>query len=316
MHAIVTQGLTKVYKSLAKAKKRSLDHLDLEVAREECFGFLGRNGAGKTTTIKLLCSLIRPTAGTALIFGEPAQDRATRRHIGYLPEQPYFYEYLTPRETVDFYGRVRGLGPAERTREWDRLSDLLDLKDIAGQRIKGFSKGMRQRVGFAIALLGNPELLILDEPMSGLDPVGRRTIRELMLRLKGEKKTLFFSSHVLADVEQVCDRVGMLVGGKLIQQGRIADLLGDASTGVELTVAGLDEAAAARIAGGPAPAPSAEGLRTFQYPDSQAANAMLTVIQAAGGRIVELSPVRVSLETYFMREQAAHAGEHSAREIA
>lgn len=316
MHAIATQGLTKVYKSLAKAKKASLDHLDLEVSREECFGFLGRNGAGKTTTIKLLCSLIRPTAGTALLFGEPAQDRATRRHIGYLPEQPYFYEYLSPRETVDFYARVRGLGPGERQREWDRLSALLDLREIADLRIKGFSKGMRQRVGFAIALLGNPELLILDEPMSGLDPVGRRTIRELMLRLKGERKTLFFSSHVLADVEQVCDRVGMLVGGKLIQQGRIADLIGNASSGVELTVARLDDGAAARIAGGNAPASTAEGLRTFRYASLEAANAALPEVQAAGGFIVELSPVRVSLEAYFMRQQAAHAGEDSTREIA
>jgi ABC-2 type transport system ATP-binding protein len=316
MHAIATQALTKVYKSLAKAKKPSLDHLDLQVAREECFGFLGRNGAGKTTTIKLLCSLIHPTSGTALIFGESVQARATRRLIGYLPEQPYFYEYLTPRETVDFYGRVRGLSQAERTREWDRLSELLDLKDIAAQRIKGFSKGMRQRVGFAIALLGNPELLILDEPMSGLDPVGRRTIRELMLRLKAEKKTLFFSSHVLADVEQVCDRVGMLVGGRLIQQGRIADLIGGTNPAVEVSIAQLDDTAAARIAGAQSLRRTAEGLNTILFPDLAAANAALAAIQAAGGLVVEFSPVRESLEAYFMREQAAHAGAHSAREIA
>ena len=205
MSAISTQNLTKVYRSLGRSAQRSLDSLNLGVGENEVYGFLGRNGAGKTTTIKILCSLLKPTAGEALIFGEKARSRKARRLVGYLPENPYFYEYLTPRETLDFYGRLEGLSAAERAAEWRKLSELLDLGEIAHQRIRGFSKGMRQRLGFAVALVGDPPLLILDEPMSGLDPLGRRHVRELILRLRDEKKTLFFSSHVLGDVQQICE---------------------------------------------------------------------------------------------------------------
>lgn len=226
MDAIRTESLSKVYKGIGKRTVHSLTELNLTVGEGEVFGFLGRNGAGKTTTIKILCSLLKPAGGTAYIFGENARNRATRRLLGYLPEQPYFYEYLTPKETLDFYGRLRGMSAAERARDWDRLSELLELKEIAEDRIKGFSKGMRQRVGFAMALVGDPPLLILDEPMSGLDPLGRRMIREIIQHQHDLGKTIFFSSHVLSDVEQLCDRVGILVKGRLTKQGRIDELLG------------------------------------------------------------------------------------------
>ncbi len=227
MDAIRTENLGKVYKGIGKRTVHSLTALNLTVGEGEVFGFLGRNGAGKTTTIKILCSLLKPACGAAFLFGENVRHRNTRRLLGYLPEQPYFYEYLTPKETLDFYGRLRGLPGAERARDWDRLSEMLELREIANDRIKGFSKGMRQRVGFAVALVGNPPLLILDEPMSGLDPVGRRMIRDIITRQHALGKTIFFSSHVLSDVEQLCDRVGILVKGRLAKQGRIDELIGD-----------------------------------------------------------------------------------------
>lgn len=315
MSAIATHGLAKTYASLARAKRPALDRLDLEVGAGECFGFLGRNGAGKTTTIKLLCSLIRPTGGAAFIFGEDVRARATRRLVGYLPEQPYFYEYLTPRETLDFYGRVRGMDRAARARAWEELAGMLDLAGIADERIKGFSKGMRQRVGFAVALLGDPPLLILDEPMSGLDPLGRRNIRELMLRLKAAGKTLFFSSHVLSDVEQVCDRFAMLVNGRLARTGGIGDLARRAVRGVEVVAEGVAPGRIAPIAAAARAHRQAEGRDVLIFPDTAAADAAVRAIHAAGGALVEFSPVRESLEEFFLREQAAHAGGHTVGEI-
>lgn len=315
MHAIETVALTKRYQGIERGlgarRAPSLDGLTLTVAEHEVFGFLGRNGAGKTTTIKMLTGLLRPSAGEARIFGESIRTRQARRLIGYLPEQPYYYEYLTPRETLDFYGQLQGLGAAERAREWARLADLLDLHEIAGQRIKGFSKGMRQRVGFAVALVGDPPLLILDEPMSGLDPVGRRMIRQLILRCRDEKKTVFFSSHVLSDVEQICDRAGILVRGKLVRHGRIDELRGEATARVETAVRGLSPASARGIAAEAEAHRAADGLDIFTWPDEAAANAGVRRILAEGGALAEFIPLRETLEDYFMREQE-RAGERGA----
>lgn len=310
MAAIDTQNLTKVYKSIRR-KAPSLDNLSLTVNEHEVFGFLGRNGAGKTTTIKLLTSLIRPTSGEAHIFGESIRTRASRRLIGYLPEQPYYYEYLTPRETIDFYGELQGLGAADRSREWARLSELLDLGEIADERIRGFSKGMRQRVGFAVALVGDPPLLILDEPMSGLDPVGRRMIRQLILRCRDEKKTVFFSSHVLSDVEQICDRVAILVRGRLVRQGRIDELVGEQTAKCEIALRGLGPETVKRIAAQAESHQRVEELDLFIVSDEAAANAAVRAAHEDGGVLVEMNTLRDSLEDYFMREQE-RAGEKGA----
>ena len=303
MEAIAAEGLTKVYKALGKTRGRSLDGLDLTVGENEVFGFLGRNGAGKTTTIKLLCGLLKPTGGTARIFGDDIRTRQARRHIGYLPEQPYFYEYLTPRETLDFYGRLRGQTPKERQYGWDRLSGLLDLRDIANQRVKGFSKGMRQRLGFAVALVGDPKLLILDEPMSGLDPVGRHNIRELILRCRDERKTIFFSSHVLGDVEVVCDRIGILIKGRLTQQGRVADLLSSHLHQVEVIAANVSEALFQSLAGRAEKHRQFEGRHFFTFASTESANDAVRQIQASGGSLLEFTPMKARLEDYFMQEQ-------------
>jgi len=310
--AIVTKKLSKIYRGLGKAAVKSLDELDLTIEENEVYGFLGRNGAGKTTTIKILCGLLKPTAGEAFVFGENVRTPQARRLVGYLPEQPYFYEYLTPRETIDFYGRLQKLGPAERARQWDKLSELLDLRDIANQRIKGFSKGMRQRIGFAVALVGDPPLLILDEPMSGLDPIGRRMIRDLIMRCRDEKKTLFFSSHVMGDVEQICDRVSILIKGKLTHCGRIDQLLDKETKTVEIIAAGLDEATRSALREKAQAHRQVDEQDFFTITDEAQANEAVRQIHRAGGRLVEFAPVRESLEDFFLQQQgpaAPKAGE-------
>lgn len=311
MAAIETSALTKTYKGFGRRGGPSLDALTLAVAEQEVFGFLGRNGAGKTTTIKILASLIKASSGEARIFGENVRTRQSRRLLGYLPEQPYYYEYLTPRETIDFYARLQGLNAPERAREWARLADLLELHDIADQRIKGFSKGMRQRVGFAVALVGDPPLLILDEPMSGLDPVGRRMIRQLILRCKEEKKTVFFSSHVLSDVEQICDRAGILVRGRLVREGRITDLIGTASTRIETVFSGLPASTVAHLRAKADAYRQGDGIEVLTWVDDAAANDAVRACHTAGGTLVEYTPLKESLEDYFMREQE-RAGEKGA----
>lgn len=303
MSAIVTDKLSKVYRSVGKAPVKSLDGLDLTIEENEVYGFLGRNGAGKTTTIKILCSLLKPTAGEAFIFGKNVRTPEARRLAGYLPEQPYFYEYLTPRETIDFYGRLQKLDRAERDRQWDKLSELLDLREIAGQRIKGFSKGMRQRMGFAVALVGDPPLLILDEPMSGLDPVGRRMIRDLIMRCRDEKKTIFFSSHVMADVEQICDRVSILVRGKLTHRGRIDELLGHHVKAVDVTAANVSEECRAALAGLAVKHRRLDEQDCFTFADRDAANDAARRIYEAGGHLVEFLTVKETLEDFFLRQQ-------------
>ena len=304
MSAINTEALTKAYKShFGKAKHRALDDLHLTVQENEVFGFLGQNGAGKTTTIKILCSLLRATGGEAYICGERARSRQARRLIGYLPENPYFYEYLTPRETVDFYGRLHGLNATGRAQQWKKLCDMLELGDLADRRIRGFSKGQRQRLGFAVALVGDPEVLILDEPMSGLDPLHRRSIRQLILRMRDQKKTLFFSSHVLGDVEQICDQVGILVRGKLTTKGRIDELLMQRVHVVEVIIENIGEDLAEKLANQARTYRVSEAGYHFSMEDMDSANDLVRAAQERGGKVVDFTPVKESLEDYFMREQ-------------
>lgn len=304
MAAIVTSGLSKTYKALGKSPVHSLRSLDLQVEEREIFGFLGRNGAGKTTTIKLLTGLIRPTGGGAQLFGMDIGLAEARKTVGYMPEHPYFYEYLTPRETLDFYGRLRGLNREERLSEWERISALLDLREIADRRIRGFSKGMRQRVGFAVALVGDPPLLILDEPMSGLDPLGRRMIRELIKQLNADGKTIFFSSHVLSDVEEICDRVAILVTGKLAACDRIEGLVGDLPKSVEMCATEMSAALAHELKSRVANLKELEeGKYAFVVPDLATANQTAQYLYSRGAVLVSMHPVIESLEDFFARVQ-------------
>src|SRR5579872_5264432 len=215
--AIEILGLTKDYPIgfWHNRTRRTLDNLSLQVEDGEVLGFLGPNGAGKTTTLKLLMGLIFPTAGTARIRGRGIDDVEMHREIGYLPEQPYFYDYLTARELLDYYARFFGYDAAERRARVERFLQMVGLGDAAGVQLRKFSKGMLQRAGIAQAILHDPKVVFLDEPMSGLDPVGRREVRDIILQLKEKGRTVFFSTHILSDAEVLCDRVGVLVGGKL-----------------------------------------------------------------------------------------------------
>ena len=208
--AIEVEKLTKDYPYgfLQLKKKRSLDALTMQVQTGEVFGFLGPNGAGKSTTIKLLMRLIFPTAGSARILGKPISDIAMHRDIGYLPEQPYFYDYLTAAELLDYFARFHDFSANERRERVARTLKKVGLADSARVQLRKFSKGMLQRVGLAQAILHDPEVVVLDEPMSGLDPVGRREVRDIILELKKQGKTVLFSTHILSDAEMLCDRVG------------------------------------------------------------------------------------------------------------
>jgi ABC-2 type transport system ATP-binding protein len=224
---VVTEGLTKVYKDFwGRQKVHALMGLDLSLERGEVFGLLGPNGSGKSTTIKLLLGLIFPTAGRARVLGHPPGTRAVNQRIGYLPEESYLHRFLTGEETVDFYGRLFGLRRRERRRRTEELLDLVGLGPRARLRqLKEYSKGMSRRIGLAQALVNNPELLLLDEPTTGLDPIGTREMKDLILRLKAEGRTILLSSHLLADVQDVCDRIGILARGELVKIGAVRDLL-------------------------------------------------------------------------------------------
>jgi ABC-2 type transport system ATP-binding protein len=310
MEAIRTEALTKHYR-VGFWRPRpyvALDALTLEVREGEVFGFLGPNGAGKTTTLKLLMQLIYPTSGRAEILGRPVGDIEVRRRIGYLPENPYFYDYLTAEELLEYFAGLFGYrGAARKT----RVTQLLDDVGIGAERrlqLRKFSKGMLQRVGIAQAILNEPELVFFDEPMSGLDPLGRREIRELILRLRDRGSTVFFSSHVLADAEALCSRVAVVAGGRLAAVGQLADLVAFEVRGWELVVAGLSAAALehARRGGQVVRATSlGEGRYSLELPLSVAPDQVLTNLTERGARLVSLNPIRETLEDFFVRQVGA-----------
>src|ERR1700746_561541 len=233
--AIEIDGLTKDYALgfWRKRMRRSLDNLSLRVEDGEIFGFLGPNGAGKTTTLKLLMGLIFPTAGTARIRGKSIDDVDMHREIGYLPEQPYFYDYLTARELLDYYARFFGFAAADRRERVARFLELVGLTAAADVQLRKFSKGMLQRAGIAQAILHDPKVVFLDEPMSGLDPMGRREVRNLIEELKSEGKTVFFSTHILSDAEALCDRVAIIHLGELRRVGAVEELTSSVQGKVE-----------------------------------------------------------------------------------
>src|SRR5512145_202293 len=249
MFAIRTDNLTKDFfiGFWRPRPYRALDNLTLEVAQGETFGFLGPNGAGKTTTLKLLMQLIYPTSGTAEILGRPVGDVSVRRRIGYLPENPYFYDNLTAEELLVYFGRIFGYDGVDSRQRASRLLDEVGIGAARRFQLRRFSKGMVQRVGIAQALINEPELVFLDEPMSGLDPLGRREVRELILRLRERGCTVFFSSHVLSDAEALCSRVAILAKGRLMKSGRISDMLDLQAHGWELVAASVSDPLASAL---------------------------------------------------------------------
>jgi ABC-2 type transport system ATP-binding protein len=302
-HAIRIEGLTKDFAVgfWRKRPRRALDRLTLEIATGEVFGFLGPNGAGKTTTLKLLMQLLFPTSGRMEILGRPAGDLELRRRIGFLPEEPYFYDYLTAEELLTYFASLFGLSGPERGA---RVARLLDEAGIGGERrlaLRKLSKGMIQRVGIAQALVNDPEVVFLDEPMSGLDPLGRREMRALVLRLRDRGCTVFFSSHILSDAEALCGRVGILARGRLLAEGRIAQLLEGNVRGWELIVAGVGAAVLRPLAPQATSVTSLDEARhTLVLPSSAAPEPLIAELIAAGARIVSLTPLHQTLEEFFV----------------
>jgi len=297
--AIETQNLSKEYPHgfLHLKKKTSLEGLTMRVEDGEVFGFLGPNGAGKSTTIKLLMGIIFPTSGSAQILGKPVSDVSMHRDIGYLPEQPYFYDYLTAAEVLDYFARFHGFSAAERKEHVQRLLKKVGLETAGKIQLRKYSKGMLQRVGLAQAILHDPKVVILDEPMSGLDPVGRREVRDIILELKNAGKTILFSTHILSDAETLCDRVGVIAGGKLRGVGAPGTILGVKPVGMEIVFELAD--------GGPLP----EKLRSKAI--KAGANYRIGIseselygtledLRAAGAKVISAMQIKPTLEDYFM----------------
>jgi ABC-2 type transport system ATP-binding protein len=309
--AIRLEALTKDYAVgfWRKRPYRALDSLTLDIEAGEVFGFLGPNGAGKTTTLKLLMQLIFPTAGRAEILGRPVGDVATRRRIGYLPENPYFYDYLTAEELLLYFGQLFGYAPADRRKRVDTLLDRVGIGPERRLQLRKFSKGMLQRVGIAQALLNDPEVIFLDEPMSGLDPLGRRDVRALILELREQGRTVFFSSHILADAEALCGRVAVVAGGRLAASGRLSDLLAFQLRGWEVVVAGLASEALARIRPRIRSVTEISPERyTLELALDQPPERLLPELAAGGASLVSVNPVRDSLEDFFV-QRVAEVGE-------
>ena len=313
--AIEICGLEKTYAVgfWRKRPKRALLPLNLTVNQGEIFGYLGPNGAGKTTTLKLLMGLVFPTAGTARILGRELDDPQMKAQIGYLPEHPYFYDYLTGAELLDYYGQLSGMEARGRGKKIAAMLERVGLRDAARVQLRKYSKGMLQRVGIAQAILHDPKLVFLDEPMSGLDPMGRREVRDLIQGLRDEGKTVFFSTHILSDAEALCTRVAVLNHGELKALGAISELTAGAGGQVEIMWQGKQALAAiagmageCRVNGDVARATIAEAML----------NGAIDALRRAGGRLISVTPVRMTLEDYFMQQLDARAPAAEEREAA
>ena len=310
--AIEIENLTKEYPHgfLHLKKKTSLEGLTMHVETGEVFGFIGPNGAGKSTTIKLLMSLIFPTSGTARILGEPISNVEMHRRIGYLPEQPYFYDYLTAAEVLDYFAQFHDLTAADRKERVANSLKKVGLETARKIQLRKYSKGMLQRVGLAQAILHDPELVILDEPMSGLDPVGRREVRDIILELKKAGKTVMFSTHILSDAETLCDRVGVIVGGKLRGVGAPGTLVDMKTQGMEIEFALSDLGSLPLLA---------KATKTGAHYRLQVTEgelyAAVEQLRGAGARIISVSQIKATLEDFFMNLVEADRAQAAAVEV-
>ena len=302
-------NLTKEYEVgfVKKRKVRAIEDLSLTVAVGEIFGFLGPNGAGKTTTLKLLMRLLYPTSGTIRILGDSIDDLTTRSLCGYLPENPYFYDYLSGRELLEFTAALYCLSKPDARHRTAQLLDLVGIdKDRADRQLRKYSKGMLQRIGIAQALINDPQVVILDEPMSGLDPIGRREVRDLILSLREQKKTVFFSSHILTDVETLCDRAAILNRGRLVACGTVNQLSGNIEPAFEIVAYGIKESVASGLSESLKNALKitfAPNLIQILVKDESYFVETIQTIQRFDGHVISISPRRSSLEDFFQTER-------------
>jgi ABC-2 type transport system ATP-binding protein len=308
--AVRVEGLRKSYRSgFWRRRAETLRGVSFSVPAGRAVGYLGANGTGKTTTLKVLVGLLEPDGGTAEVLGLPVHDPACRRRVGFLPENPYFYEHLTAREALRFYGGLSRMDPAAAEARAMPLLERVGLAPAADRRLGEYSKGMRQRLGVAQALLHDPELLVLDEPMSGLDPFGRLLVKDLMLEERARGRTVFFSSHILADVEEVCDYAVILADGRVTASGTVQDLLGRGVAEYEVAVRGAGPAALEAAAPGRVRfARTDGGITSARIPGDVDPAALHAAVAAAGGVVVELVPRRETLEDLFVRTGGTATG--------
>lgn len=299
MEAIKTENLTKhFYDPLRRQAVVAVDNLNLVVERGEIFGFLGPNGAGKTTTIKMLLGLIFPTSGQGWVLGNPIGDKRTKEKVSYMPENPYFYDYMTGEDLLYFYGGLFGLKGSALKKKVDELLQLVGLNEHRKKQLNGYSRGMMQRIGIAQALLNDPELLILDEPTSGLDPIAHREVRELLIRLKEQGKTIFLCSHQLSDVEMVCDKVGIMNKGKLVTTGKLEDLLRVGE--MEIAVEGLEPSKIEQVEKIASRVYKKNGDYLLYADGEEKTQEIIDFVRNNGGKIISVVPLRRSLEELFV----------------
>src|SRR5499425_2617766 len=301
MPALEILGLEKTYSVgfWRKRPKLALKPLHLTVEEGEIFGFLGPNGAGKTTTLKMLMGLVFPTAGSARILGMDLNDPTVKAQIGFLPEQPYFYDYLPAHELLDYYGRLSRVPGKELSPRIEKVLDRVGLRDVCGVQLRKFSKGMLQRVGIAQAILHNPKIVFFDEPMSGLDPLGRREVRDLMSQLKQKGKTVFFSTHILSDAETLCDRVAIIHKGQLRGIGEVEDLTSSVQGQIEVLWHGPQVPAAIKAI---ATECHVSGDRVRAIINENQQDAAIDALRRERIRLISITPLRTSLEAYFVEK--------------
>jgi len=300
MEAIRTEALSKTYiKGLRQRKVQALDNLSLTVADGEIFGFLGPNGAGKSTTIKLLCDLIRPTSGRASILGQDVRRPEARRQMGYLPENPNFYAFLTGWELLEFHGTLHGMVQSFIQEHGTRLLEMLELAHAAKRQLRTYSKGMVQRLGIAAALIHDPQVLIFDEPMSGLDPVGRKLVADLMLDMRDRGKVVFFSTHILHDVEVICDHIGIITKGKLRFTGTLPDVISESFSSYEILLRRVSpEHIEALTQKGHNPTSFEDNVKV-DVPKGDLVTFLASFMQESM-ELISIEPKRLSLEDFFM----------------
>jgi ABC-2 type transport system ATP-binding protein len=313
--AIDVRDLRKTYRTPLRRKKvEALRGVTFSVTRGQIFGFVGPNGAGKTTTIRALMGLLRPTAGAATILGHAIPSRAARARLGFLPESPYFYDYLTVGELLDLAGRLFGLPHCVRRKRAVELIDRVGLGRARGQALKKYSKGMLQRAGLAQALMNDPELVVLDEPMSGLDPIGRKEVRDLIIELREQGKTVFFSSHILTDIEAIADHVAIIARGQLQAQGTPAELIQRTVLGIDVTVRIAADAELDALVEGASRVRRAADELSLTLPADADVDAWLSAARDKGAKVVAVTPRHETLEDLFLRQIAGADASPAAME--
>ncbi|MDP7029992.1 MAG: ABC transporter ATP-binding protein [Phycisphaerales bacterium] len=304
---VEARGLTRAFRDFwMRTRALAVDHIDLDIRSGEVFGLLGPNGSGKSTTIKMLLGLLKPTSGRLSVLGRPPTDVAVKRHIGFLPEETYLYRYLTPLETLDYYGRLFGLRRADRLRRSEQLLEMVGLAGVAHRPVGEFSKGMMRRIGLAQALVNDPDFLILDEPTSGLDPIGTRQVKDLILDLRQRGKTILLSSHLLGDVQDVCDRMVMLYGGRIRAKGTVDELLEDSERTV-IRTGHLDQATIDRI--DEVLRASGQAIEQVERPRQQLEELFLDIVEAARRERAETSGATEGGQTAAFLQEGPVQGE-------